>query len=241
VDLMRPSVGFAAARLLEDAGFSVEVPAALTCCAQPAYNSGDDDGARAIARQVIEALRGYRYVVLPSGSCAGTVVVHYPRLFAEDGEWREAARDLAERTFELTRFLDEVAPSRSPVSVRAAAVTYHDGCSGLRELVVREQPRRLLQTLHGLELREMADTEVCCGFGGTFCVKYPEISGRMAADKVARIRATGASVLLAGELGCLLHLAGLMLREGVPVRAFHIAEMLAGMDEGAAIGEGRER
>lgn len=237
VDLFRPSVGFATVRLLEDAGYRVKVPEQQTCCGQPAYNSGDNAHAMTLARQVIEAFRGYDYVVIPSGSCAGTIVAHYPDLLREDPELLAAARDLADRTWELTRFLDEVAGVETLNVRRDGSVTYHDSCSGLRELGVRDQPRRLLGLVRGLEIREMEDTEVCCGFGGTFCVKYPEISTRLVSDKVENIRGTGADTVLSGDMGCLLNIAGRMQRLGVPVKAYHVAEILAGMDE-PAIGEG---
>ena len=241
VDLFRPSVGFATVKLLEDAGYSVDVPDGQTCCGQPAYNNGDDERARGLARQVIEAYRGYDYVVVPSGSCGGTIITHYSEMFRNDREWQDAAMELAGRTWELTRFLREVAQVESLQANYTGKVTYHDSCSGLRELNIREQPRQLLTGVTGLELREMADTDVCCGFGGTFCVKYPEISERMVSNKVENIRQTGADTLLAGDLGCLMNMAGRLQREGVPVKAYHVAEILAGIDDTPAIGEGETR
>ena len=238
VDLFRPSVGFAAVKLLEDAGYHVSVPDAQTCCGQPAYNNGDNGRAAVLARQVIEAYRGFDYVVVPSGSCGGTIVSHYPALLRDDREWQDAALDLAARTWELTRFLREVAGVTALDSQYEGSVTYHDSCSGLRELGIREQPRALLSAVRGATLREMTDTDVCCGFGGTFCVKYPEISGRLVGYKVEAIRQSGADTLLAGDLGCLMNIAGRLHREGVPVRAYHIAEVLAGVGDTPAIGEG---
>lgn len=239
VDLFRPSVGFATATLLERAGCSVEVPEGQTCCGQPAYNNGDEEDARAIARGVITAFADYPYVVVPSGSCGGMLKLHYPRLFADDPEWGPRARDLAERTHELTAFLVDVLGVTGLDATHQGTVTYHDSCSSLREMGVREQPRRLLQQVAGLELTELANTEVCCGFGGTFCVKYPEISERMVSDKTSAARATGAQTLLAGDLGCLLNIAGRLRREGGQVpRVFHIAELLAGDTDRPAIGEG---
>ena len=239
VDLYRPSTGFAAVRLLEAAGCEVEVPEGQTCCGQPAFNSGDVDTARAIARSVIGRFEGFDHVVAPSGSCAGMIRRHLPGLFAGDAKWRERAERLAGRTWELTSFLVDVCGVggegrgldgrdgvQAPRGVRRAA--YHDSCSGLRELGVREQPRRLLAGVAGLDLVEMADREACCGFGGTFCVKYPEISGRMVGEKVENVTATGADAVLGGDLGCLLNIAGRLGREGRSVRAFHIAEVLAG-------------
>ncbi len=236
VDLMRPSVGFAAVRLLEAAGCRVEVPE-QTCCGQPNYNSGDREGAAALARRMIGAMAGYDYVVVPSGSCAATVIKDYPLLFAEDPEWKELARDLAARTHEIVSFLTRVMGVERVEAAFEGCVTYHDSCSGLRSLGIREEPRRLLASVAGLELAEMAETEVCCGFGGTFCVKYPEISNKMVADKVANIVATGADTVLAGDLGCLMNIAGKLAREGHAVKARHVVEVLAGMADRPAIGE----
>jgi L-lactate dehydrogenase complex protein LldE len=239
VDLFRPSVGFAAVALLERAGCTVEVPRAQTCCGQPAYNSGDREDAKAVARQVIAAFAGYDYVVAPSGSCAGMVKVHYPELFAEEPAMRAQAEELASRTWELVSFLVDVRGMTGVAARWGRSVTYHDGCSGLRELGVKEQPRRLLAAVEGLRLRELPGAEVCCGFGGTFCVKYPEISDKMVSDKATEIAATGADSVLAGDLGCLLNIAGKLLRLGIPVEARHIAEVLAGMTDTPAIGAPR--
>lgn len=239
VDLFRPNVGFAAVKLLEDAGCRVEVPV-QTCCGQPAYNSGDTDTARDLARQMIAAFEGFDYVVLPSGSCTGMIKVHYPRLFEGDAEWEGRARQLAARTHELIRFLTDIRGVQRVDARFDRTVTYHDSCSSLREAGVRDEPRRLLAGVQGITLAEMPETETCCGFGGTFSVKYPEISGRVVADKVANIHASGAAVVLAGDLGCLLNIAGRLSRSGSPVRAYHVAEVLAGMADAPAIGEGDE-
>jgi L-lactate dehydrogenase complex protein LldE len=239
VDLFRPSVGFAAVALLERAGCTVTVPRRQTCCGQPAYNSGDRGDAKAIARQVIAAFAGYDYVVAPSGSCAGMVKVHYPELFADEPDMRTRAEQLAARTHELVCFLVDV---RGVTEVDAGwpkRVTYHDGCSGLRELGVKTQPRRLLASVEGLRLAEMPGAEVCCGFGGTFCVKYPEISDKMVGDKAAEIAASGAEAVLAGDLGCLLNIAGKLARMGIRVEVRHAAEVLAGMTDGPAIAAAR--
>jgi L-lactate dehydrogenase complex protein LldE len=229
VDLFRPTVGFAAVKLLEDAGCVVEVPKLQTCCGQPAYNSGDRSDAKAIARQVIAAFSGFDYVVVPSGSCGGMIKTHYPTLFTEEPALKEQAEALAARTFELVAFLADVLKTTRIDARYAGIATYHDACSGLRELGVKEQPRRLLKSVTGLTLKEMATPEVCCGFGGTFCVKYPEISDKMVTDKVADIAATGADTLLCGDMGCLLNMAGKLSRLGTPVRVRHIAEILADM------------
>ncbi|MEX0697256.1 MAG: (Fe-S)-binding protein [Dongiaceae bacterium] len=237
VDLFRPAVGFAAVKLLEDAGCVVEVPRAQTCCGQPAYNSGDRADARAIAAQVIEAFAGFDYVVAPSGSCAGMIRVHYPALFGADEPIRARADDLARRTHELVSFLVDVRGVERVTARHDGAVTYHDGCSGLRELGVKAQPRRLLRSIAGLRLTELPDAESCCGFGGTFCIKYPAISDRMVAEKTAAIAGSGAATLLAGDLGCLMNMAGKLHREGRIVAVRHVAEVLAGMTDGPAIGE----
>jgi L-lactate dehydrogenase complex protein LldE len=239
VDLFRPTVGFAAVRLLEQAGCTVEVPRAQTCCGQPAYNSGDSADARAIALRVLGAFEEYDYVVAPSGSCAGMIRVHYPRLFANDPTNRQRAEQLAVRTWELVSFLVDIRGMGAVGAHWPRRATYHDACSGLRELAVKEQPRRLLASVEGLQLVELPGAEVCCGFGGTFCIKYPAISDRMVADKTADIAATGAEAVLAGDLGCLLNIAGKLYREGRRIEARHIAEVLAGMtDEVPPIGAG---
>ena len=238
VDLYRPSVGFAAIRLLEEAGCLVEVPSTQTCCGQPAYNSGDRATARDLARPVIDAFLGFDHVVAPSGSCAGMIVHHYPSLFEDDPAYRGKAEALAARTHELTSFLVDVMGFTAPRPAYDGVAAYHDSCSGLREMGVRAQPRRLLAGVPGLTVKELAEPELCCGFGGTFCVKYPAISTRMVTDKVADIRATGADTLLAGDLGCLLNMAGRLKREGSDLRVRHVAEVLAGMTgEVAPIGE----
>lgn len=231
VDLFRPTVGFAAVKLLEQAGCTVEVPSAQTCCGQPAYNSGDRADAKAIALRVIAAFAGYDYVVAPSGSCAGMIRQHYPELFADDPVNLRRAQELAARSWELVSFLVDVRGMKEVAARWKGAATYHDACSGLRELGVRDQPRRLLASVEGLRLCELPDAEVCCGFGGTFCVKYPDISDKMVDDKAADIVATGAEAVLAGDLGCLLNIAGKLSRRGERIEVRHVAEILAGMTE----------
>jgi L-lactate dehydrogenase complex protein LldE len=236
VDLIRPSVGFAAVKLLEDAGCTVDVPV-QTCCGQPAFNSGDRASAREIAESVIAAFEGYEYVIAPSGSCAGMIRVHFPELFAGDPNWLPRASALAAKTYELTSFLVDVLKVERVNVIYQGTATYHDGCSGLRELGVRDQPRKLLASVTGLELAEMRDADTCCGFGGTFCVKYPQISDAIVEKKAANIAATGAPMLLAGDLGCLMNMAGKLQRQGKKVAARHVAEVLAGMAREPAIGE----
>ncbi len=241
VDLMRPTVGFAAIKLLEDAGCRVTVPREQSCCGQPAYNSGDRADAIALARKVIAAFEEFDYVVLPSGSCAGMIRHHYPKLFAGDGAWEARATALAAKTFELTSFLVDVLGVESVAARLEGSVTYHDSCSGLRELGVKAQPRKLLGSVDGLTLVEAAEAETCCGFGGTFCVKYPDISGRMVDKKAEDLAATGAGTVLAGDMGCLLNIAGRLKRRGDAIKARHVAEVLAGMADRPAIGEADER
>ena len=231
VDIHRPSVGFAAIQLLEAAGCQVEVPRAQTCCGQPAYNSGDRATTRALLESYLEAFAGYDYVVVPSGSCGGMLREHMPHLFDDDPNLRARADALAAKTYELVSFLTDVRGLTSTQAAYAGTVTYHDSCAGLRELGVKAQPRALLGQVAGLTLAEMAEPEVCCGFGGTFCVKYPDISTRMVSDKTRDIAATGADTLLAGDMGCLLNMAGRLHREGSPIKVRHIAEVLAGMTE----------
>ena len=235
VDLIRPAVGFAAVKLLEDAGCTVEVPA-QTCCGQPAFNSGDRATTRAIAEQVIAAFEPYDYVVAPSGSCAGMLKVHYPELFDGDAAWAPRAERFCRKTYELISFLVDVMKVAKVAAAFDGAVTYHDGCSGLRELGIKTQPRKLLAGVQGLELKEMHDSDVCCGFGGTFCVKYPDISNAIVTKKAVNVAATRAETLLAGDLGCLMNMAGRLQRMGEVVEVRHVAEVLAGMTDTPAIG-----
>ncbi len=238
VDLFRPSVGFAAAKLLEAAGCRVAVPRAQTCCGQPAYNSGDKGNAKRVAKRVITTFRPFDYIVVPSGSCAGMIKAHYVEAFADEPRWQARAEALAAKTYELTAFLHDVLGVREAEGRFEGIAAYHDSCSSLREMGVRPQPRALLSTVKGLGLRELPGRDVCCGFGGTFCVKYPEISNHMVADKCREIAESGADTVLAGDLGCLLNIAGKLLRDGRAIRAYHVAEVLAGI-EAAPIGQVR--
>jgi L-lactate dehydrogenase complex protein LldE len=240
VDLFRPSIGFAAIKLLEDAGAVVEVPESQTCCGQPAYNSGDREDAKAIAEAVIESFERFDYVVAPSGSCAGMLKVHYPALLGDDAEFAARALALGEKSFELTSFLVEVLGAESVTAKFGGNVTYHDSCSSLRELKVRDAPRRLLASVDGLALTEMEETEICCGFGGAFSVKYPDISNVIGEAKARNALQSGAGCLLAGDLGCLLHIAGKLSRDGSAVECRHVAEVLAGMTDTPAIGQARK-
>lgn len=237
VDLFRPAVGFAAVKLLENAGCEVVVPSDQTCCGQPAYNQGARADTIDIARRTIDALSGYDYVVVPSGSCAGMLKKHYPTLFAPDDPSFEKAEDLACRTFELVSFLTDVLGVKRIDCHLSLKATYHDSCSGLRELDIKQQPRKLLSSIEGMTLAEMDNSEVCCGFGGTFCVKYPDISAKMVTDKTRHIEESGADLLLAGDLGCLLNIAGRLKRQGSSVEVRHVAEILAGELDAPPIGD----
>lgn len=229
VDLYRPSVGFAAIKLLELAGCQVEVLRAQTCCGQPACNSGDRATARELAEGIIDAFGGYDYVVVPSGSCGAMLKHQLPHLFDDDPNLRSRADALAARTFELVSFLTDVVNWNGlSHSLCSGEVTYHDSCSGLRELGIKAQPRKLLQAA-GITVKEMAGVDVCCGFGGAFCVKYPSVSVQMASNKVREIVATGAPTVLAGDLGCLLNIAGRLQRDGHSVQVRHVAEVLSGI------------
>ena len=236
VDLTRPSVGFASAKLMEDAGCRVSVPQAQSCCGQPAYNAGDNADAAAIAANVIGAFEGFDYVVAPSGSCAGMIKHHFVGLFEDDPVMAARAGALSAKTHELISFLTDVLQVDGIECAYDGTVTYHDSCSSLREMKIKDQPRALLSRVSGLSLKESEESETCCGFGGLFCVKYPDISGRMVDAKVDDILATGADTLLAGDLGCLMNIAGRLHRRGSEVRVRHIAEVIAGMTDGPPIG-----
>ena len=228
VDLIRPSVGFAAVRLLEAAGCEVVVPRRQTCCGQPAYNSGDEGSAKTLAVQTIEAFDGLDYVVAPSGSCAAMLKLHYPRLMQGDAEAQARARAFGERVHELVSFLVDIRGVTSVPGDFSGRVTYHDGCSGLRELEIKEQPRALLAAVPGLQLVEMRGTDTCCGFGGLFSVKFPDISNAMVSAKAANAAAVAPDLVLAGDLGCLMNVAGKLAREGSAIGCRHVAEVLAG-------------
>ncbi len=227
VDFYRPSVAFAALRLLEQVGCEIFVPEAQTCCGQPAFNQGDVATAQALAQQVIEHFQNYDYVVLPSGSCAGMMRIHYPELFNNNAVMTEKVAAFAAKCYELTDFLNRQGWLPATSESYSETVTYHDSCSGLRELGIKAQPRHLLN-LVGVNVKEMENTDVCCGFGGTFCVKYSDISTRLVTDKVSDIEASGAMTLSGGDLGCLLNIAGRLKRLAKPIKVYHVAEILAG-------------
>jgi len=229
VDLMRPRIGFAAIELLEAAGCEVIVPPAQTCCGQPAWNSGDRAAAAKLAKKLIAEFEGCDYVVAPSGSCADQVRNEYPGLLADEPEWHGRAVALASRVHELTDFLANVARIDQLPGDYRGDITYHDSCAGLRSLGVKDQPRQLLAKLPGVTVKEMHGAEECCGFGGTFSVKYGDISAAIAGRKCANACATGAGAIVGGDLGCLLNIEGRLRREGdETTRVLHIAEVLAG-------------
>jgi L-lactate dehydrogenase complex protein LldE len=238
VDLIRPSVGFAAARLIELAGCEVMVPKGQTCCGQPAYNSGDKANASSLARQTVEAFQGCDYVVVPSGSCAGQLKLHVPRLLAGTGD-AQAAEAFAARVFELTDFLHRERKLAEIPGVYDGTATYHDSCSGLRELHIKDQPRALLAKVTGLKLKEMAECETCCGFGGLFSVKFPDISNAIVERKAGNAVGSQAELLLGGDLGCLMNMAGKLTRTGAKIECRHIAEVLAGEFTAPPIAKGR--
>lgn len=229
VDLMRPRIGFATLKLLEAAGCEVVVPEKQTCCGQPAYNSGDRAAAALLAKKTIAEFEAFDYLVAPSGSCADQIRTEYPGLLADDPDWRERAVALAGRVYELTDFLVNVAKIETVPGDFAGSVTYHDSCTGLRSLGIKEQPRALLAKLPGVELKEMTGAEECCGFGGTFAVKFGDISTAITAKKCDNVTATGADAVVGGDLGCLLNIEGRLRRTGdETTRVLHIAEVLAG-------------
>ena len=232
VDVMRPEIGMSAVKLLEAAGCTVEVPMQQTCCGQPAFNSGDTDAARQLARKLLAEFERFDYVVTPSGSCGGMVRHHYPTLFRDEPDIRNRFEALASRTWELTDFLVNVLKLDSVPGTFEGSVTYHDSCSGLRELNVKAQPRALLAKLPGVTLVEMNEAETCCGFGGTFSLKFGEVSTQLADNKCGHACATGADAIVGGDLGCLLNIEGRLRRRGdLKTQVLHIAEVLAGEDK----------
>ena len=229
VDLMRPSIGFAAIRLLEAGGATVHVPPTQTCCGQPAYNSGDRADARLLAAKVIGEFESCDWVVVPSGSCAGMIRTHYGELFAGDAAMAKRVDVLGAKTRELTEFLAGELKLTAVPGRLDALVTYHDCCAGLREMGVKESPRALLGRVPGLTLTEMAECETCCGFGGTFAIKFGEISARLADNKCQHIANSGADAVVLGDLGCMLNIEGRLRRRGdMKTKVLHVAEVLAG-------------
>jgi L-lactate dehydrogenase complex protein LldE len=229
VDLMRPEIGFSALKLLEHAGCEVVVPDDQTCCGQPAYNAGDRRTAHQLAVRVLSQLEGYDYVVIPSGSCAGMIKVHYLDLFSDDPQMKRRMADLSPKIFELTDFLANVMQVADVPGRSEGTITYHDSCSGLRELGVSVQPRKLLEKIPGLQLKEMKDCRACCGFGGAFAMKYGNVSTAIVDEKVHNIQDTGAQAVVLGDLGCMLNIEGRLRRLGDErTQVLHVAQVLAG-------------
>ena len=229
VDLMRPSIGFAALKLLEAGGADVYVPDAQTCCGQPAYNSGDRADAIALARKVVAEFEDCDYLVAPSGSCSGMIKTHYGELLADDPAMTARVGKLIAKTYELTDFLVNVLKIQSVPGTFAGKVTYHDSCAGLREMGIKAQPRALLARMPGVQLSEMAECEMCCGFGGTFSIKFGEISSRLSDNKCQNIANAGVDAVVLGDLGCMLNIEGRLRRRGdTTTKVLHIAEVLAG-------------
>ncbi|MFJ9076319.1 (Fe-S)-binding protein [Streptomyces sp. NPDC102278] len=236
-DALYPRTGIAVVRLLERLGVDVDFPAAQSCCGQPQYNTGYRHESEPLVRRTAEAFAGHAYVVTPSGSCAAMIREHYPRIgrrAADEGRGPELAGladDLVPRVYELTEFLVDVLGVTDVGAYFPHTVTYHPSCHGLRTLGLGDRPRRLLAAVKGLELVELPGAEECCGFGGTFAVKNPDVSAAMGADKIRAALSTDAEVLCGADNSCLAHLDGMLRRRDVPLRALHLAEILAATEE----------
>ncbi|MDE3166097.1 MAG: (Fe-S)-binding protein [Acidobacteriota bacterium] len=227
VDQLFPKVGMAMAGVLERLGYEIDFPEDQTCCGQPAFNSGYRDEARAAARHFLKVFEGCEQIVAPSGSCTSMVTHHFAELFHKEPETLERVHALERRVREFSTFLTEVAGVEDVGARFEQVVTFHDGCHALRELGIRSAPRRLLANVRGLELREMVPAEECCGFGGTFSVKFAELSGAMARTKVEAIVKTGAKTVVSLDPSCLMQIQGALSRAGSDVRTMHLAEVLA--------------
>ncbi|MFJ9810897.1 (Fe-S)-binding protein [Streptomyces sp. NPDC101158] len=225
-DALYPATGVATVRLLERLGVTVDFPTAQTCCGQPQFNTGYRERTTPLVRRTVRAFQGYEHVVTPSGSCAAMVRRHYAQFGPE-------AAELGPRTYELTEFLVDVLGVSDVGAYFPHRVTYHPSCHGLRLLGLGDRPRRLLEAVKGLELVELPGADECCGFGGTFAVKNPDVSAAMGADKVRNAASTGAEVLCGADNSCLMHLGGTMSRMKVlpAMRPVHLAEILASTEE----------
>ena len=226
-DQFFPQVGECAVRVLRRLGVEVTFNPAQTCCGQPAFNTGYREEARAVASRVLDLFDDADYVVAPSGSCTSMMRVFYPELFAGDPKQLAKVENLRGRLFEFSQFLVNVLKVEDVGARFPHRVAYHDSCHLLRELGVEAEPRKLLRAVRDVELVELQDNQVCCGFGGTFSVKFPEVSVAMGADKTRAAAAAGAEYLVANDSGCLMHLAGLIHRQGLPLQTLHLAELLA--------------
>lgn len=226
-DQFFPQVGESVVRILRRLGVEVTFNPAQTCCGQPAFNTGYRQEAREVAERVLDLFDDADCVVSPSGSCTSMIKVFYPELFADDPERLRKAEKLRERFFEFSEFLVEILKVEDVGARFPHRVAYHDSCHLLRELGIEEPPRKLLRAVRGIELLELNDYRTCCGFGGTFSVKFPEVSTAMAEDKLRAAADAGAEFLVANDAGCLMHLAGLAHRQGLPIKTMHLAELLA--------------
>ncbi len=224
-DAIYPKVGEAMARLLARYGVELEFPKVQTCCGQPSYNSGYWDETRAAAKTILKAFNNSDFVVAPSGSCT-YMIHHYPELFKDEPEWLESARRLEQKTYEFTQFMVQVLGVTDVGASFPHTVTYHPSCHGTRLLGVKEEPMKLLGSVKGLQLVPLPFAEDCCGFGGTFAVKMPDISGAMVTEKVDHIRETEAEVLVGLDMACLMNIAGNLRYRKEPVRVMHLAELL---------------
>jgi L-lactate dehydrogenase complex protein LldE len=227
VDQLFPRVGLAMAEVLEGLGYEVDFPEAQTCCGQPAFNSGHWEEARQVARHFIDVFKDAGCIVVPSGSCTSMITHHFADVFENDPELAKAAHGLESRVWEFSRFLTEVCGVNDVGARFEHTVTYHDSCHALRELKIKQGPRGLLESVRGLRLKEMDAAEECCGFGGTFSVKFDEVSGGMARTKIEAIHRTGADYVVSIDSSCLMQIQGVLSRAGSPVRAIHLAEVLA--------------
>jgi len=227
VDQLFPKVGMAMAEVLERVGYRVDFPEDQTCCGQPAFNSGYRAEARTVARHFLNTFETSECVVVPSGSCTAMIVHHFADLFQKEPETLARVHAMEKRVWEFSTFLTQVAEVEDVGAHRDGAVTFHDGCHGLRELGVKDAPRRLLAQVRGLELREMSPAEECCGFGGTFAVKFSELSGAMARTKIEAIQRTGASTVVSADPSCLMQIQGALSRAGSAIGTMHLAEVLA--------------
>ena len=227
VDQLFPRVGMAMAEVLERAGCEVDFPEQQTCCGQPAFNSGYRAEARVVARHFLDTFEASENIVVPSGSCTAMITHHFAELFHKDTETLARVRSLTGRVWEFSTFLVEVAGVEDVGARLEEVVTFHDGCHGLRELGVKQAPRRLLSRVRGLELREMTPAEECCGFGGTFAVKFAELSSAMARTKIEAIERTGAATVVSGDPSCLMQIQGALARARSKIGTMHLAEVLA--------------
>ena len=227
VDQFFPQVGLSTVKILRKYGVEVDFDARQTCCGQPAFNTGFSDEARDVARHLIDVFKDSERIVVPSGSCCTMIAVFLPQLFPQDSRERRLAESIAERTYELSEFLISVLGVTSTGARFPEVVTYHDSCHLLRELGVVDQPRQLIRGVEGIDFREMDSSERCCGFGGTFSVKFQDVSSAIGNDKIKWIRESGARYVIANDVSCLMHLDGLLRRQQVPVDTMHLAELLA--------------